>query len=62
MSHARNGDPAMIAGYCGRSSQLDDAIAEFSLAYAEQAERDHAAVVAAVRSGRLRGASTEPPS
>ncbi|MGH9272410.1 MAG: DUF2252 family protein, partial [Ilumatobacteraceae bacterium] len=54
MSHARNGDPALIAGYCGRGGRLDDAIAEFALAYADQAERDHAAVVAAVRSGRLR--------
>ena len=60
MSHARNGDPAVIAGYCGRSSRLDDAIAEFSLAYADQSERDHEAIVAAVRSGRLHGTSREP--
>jgi len=53
MSHGRNGDPAVIAGYCGRGSAFDRAIARFAVAYADQAERDHARVVDAVASGRL---------
>ena len=62
MSHARNGDPALIAGYCGRGRRLDDAVAEFALAYADQVERDHAEIVAAVRSGRLPAADSEDDS
>jgi uncharacterized protein (DUF2252 family) len=58
-SHGRNSDPAMIAGYCGRSARFDDAIAEFALVYSEQVERDHAAIVEAVRSGRLQAAAEE---
>ncbi len=46
-------DPALIAGYCGRGTSLDDAIARFAVTYADQVEKDHAAVVKAVRSGRL---------
>ena len=32
----------MIAGYCGGSAALDEAIARFALAYAKQTEQDHA--------------------
>ena len=53
-AHARSGDAAAIAGYCGNSSKLDKAIAQFALAYAEQTELDHAALGAAVKSGKLR--------
>lgn len=45
-AHARTGDPAMIAGYMGRSVAFDDAIASFGMLYAEQTRRDHAAFVA----------------
>jgi hypothetical protein len=53
-AHARSADPALIAGYCGRGTALDEAIARFALSYAGQVEEDHAAVVAAVRAGTLR--------
>ncbi len=43
-AHARSGDPAEIAGYLGRSEVFDDAIAAFGAAYADQTERDHAAL------------------
>jgi uncharacterized protein (DUF2252 family) len=49
-SHARSGDPAVIAGYMGRSEAFDDALASFAMAYAEQTIKDHAALVKA-RSG-----------
>ncbi len=45
-AHARSGDPAALAGYMGRSEALDDALASFALAYAEQTKRDHARLTA----------------
>ena len=52
-AHARSGEPAKIAGYLGKSDQFDEAIADFSTAYADQAERDHKVLKKAVRDGRL---------
>ena len=56
-AHAKAGDAAMIAGYVGSSEQFDDALAKYSAAYADQAERDFKTFQTAIRSGRL---STEP--
>jgi hypothetical protein len=51
-AHAKAGDPWAISGYLGKKSvQFDDAMGEFALAYADQAERDLAALRAAVRAG-----------
>ena len=52
-AHARSGDRVAIASYMGSSKVLDDAMADFALAYADQNETDHAALVAAIESGRL---------
>ena len=52
-SHARCGEPAQISGYLGKSDKFDQAIADFSLAYADQTEQDYEAFKQAVRSGRL---------
>jgi hypothetical protein len=52
-AHARSGDAAKISGYLGKTDAFDQAIGEFSLAYADQTIRDHAALAAAVKSGRL---------
>ena len=41
-AHARSGDRIAIASYLGSSDAFDRAIAEFSEAYADQNERDHA--------------------
>ena len=46
-AHARSGDPAAISGYSGKSEVLDDAIASFAMAYADQTILDHAALVKA---------------
>ena len=54
LAHAKSGDPAMIAGYCGTSPVLDDAIATFALAYARQTEQDYAALEKARRSGGIK--------
>ena len=52
-AHARSGDRIAIASYMGKSDAFDNAIADFSVAYADQNERDHQAMVGAVKSGRL---------
>ena len=44
LSHARSGNSATLSGYMGKSDAFDRAIAAFSLAYADQNERDHAAL------------------
>ena len=49
-AHARSGAPAQISGYLGKSDAFDKAIAEFSIAYADQSERDHEVLMKAVRS------------
>ena len=51
--HARTSGASMIAGYVGGSGKLDEALSQFARAYADQTERDHAALVEAVRTGRL---------
>ena len=52
-AHARSGQPMMISGYLGKGDLFDKAVAEFSKAYADQSEKDHAVLKKAVRSGRL---------
>ena len=52
-AHAKGADVAGIAGYLGSSGQFDEAMGDFAMAYADQAERDHAALKAAVRKGSV---------
>ena len=52
-AHARSGDPAQISGYLGNSDTFAQAIAVFAENYAFQTERDHAALVAAIKEGRI---------
>ena len=59
LAHAKSGDAAMIAGYCGNSAALDDAMAKFALAYAKQTDRDHEALDKARRTGRIRVAAEQ---
>lgn len=53
-AHARTGDPALIAGYLGKGEEFEQAIGRFAVAYADQTELDHAALLKAIRSGRVR--------
>jgi uncharacterized protein (DUF2252 family) len=53
-SHARSGDAAMISGYIGTSPRFDEAVARFAVAYADQNEWDHQAMLKAVRAGKIR--------
>ncbi len=52
-AHAKSGDAATISGYLGKGDQFDLALGEFAIAYADQTERDHAALVDAVKTGRV---------
>jgi uncharacterized protein (DUF2252 family) len=52
-AHARSGDRIAIAAYLGTGASFDRAILAFSRTYADQNARDHAALVAAVASGRI---------
>jgi uncharacterized protein (DUF2252 family) len=54
LSHARSGSSATLSGYMGKSDAFDQAIASFSMAYADQNEKDHAALERAVRSGKVK--------
>jgi uncharacterized protein (DUF2252 family) len=58
-AHARSGDSAFISGYLGQNDSFDKAIAAFSIAYADQSEKDHAVLMKAVRNGDL-DVVTEP--
>jgi uncharacterized protein (DUF2252 family) len=58
-AHAQSADPRILAGYCDgaagseHAERFDLAMARFATAYADQTEADHAALVAAVKNGRL---------
>jgi uncharacterized protein (DUF2252 family) len=52
-AHARTGPRAAIAAYLGGGDRFDRALADFAEAYADQNERDHAALVEAVKRGRI---------
>ncbi|MFI9050502.1 DUF2252 domain-containing protein [Streptomyces sp. NPDC053427] len=52
-AHAHSVDPRLVAGYCGKSEELDEAMVAFGVAYADRTEADHAELVAAVKSGRM---------
>jgi uncharacterized protein (DUF2252 family) len=60
LSHARSGDPAVISGYLGKSDAFDEAIAAFSVAYADQNEQDHAALKRAIQDGKIEAVVEEP--
>lgn len=53
-AHARSGDPTQISGYLGSSDLFEQAIASFAEAYADQTVRDHAALLAAIKEGRIK--------
>ena len=52
-AHARTSGASMITGYLGRSDKADRAFCLFARRYADQTERDHAALQAAVDRGLL---------
>lgn len=57
-AHARSGDRIAIASYLGSGNVFDIALSEFAESYADQNEHDHAALVAATQTGRVKATST----
>jgi len=47
-------DAALLSGYLGKSDTFDKALGAFSFAYADQNEKDHAALRRAVRAGKIK--------
>ena len=56
----RSGDPAVISGYLGKSDAFDQAVAAFSVAYADQNEKDHAVLKRAIEDGKIEAVIEEP--
>ncbi len=54
LSHARSGDAAVMSGYMGKSDVFDESLVAFSVAYADQNEKDHAAFKRAIRAGKVK--------
>jgi len=52
--HARTGDAAVIAGYCGNSKVLDEALADWAEAYGDQVEIDYRRLREAVAAGQIK--------
>ena len=52
-AHSRSLDARLLAGYCGSGDTLDHALQRFAVSYTDQTEADHAALVSAVKAGRL---------
>jgi hypothetical protein len=52
-AHARSGDRIAIGAYLGKAPEFDRAVARFAASYADQNERDHDALAAAAKSGRV---------
>ena len=52
-AHARSGDSLAIASYLGSSDAFERAVAAFAASYADQNERDYAALKTAIDSGRV---------
>ncbi len=53
-AHARGGQAAQIAGYLGPGKVFDEALVAFAFAYADRTCADHAVLVDAIESGRVR--------
>ncbi len=57
--HARTSEAALISGYCGNSTQFDKALADWAEAYGDQNDLDQAALVEAIKSGRVKAVTGE---
>jgi uncharacterized protein (DUF2252 family) len=54
LAHAKSGDAAMIAGYLGKTDEIDEALTKFAFAYSEQNDRDYAELKKAAREKRIK--------
>src|SRR5260370_22534203 len=60
-AHARAGDAEAVAGYLGRGTAFDEAIAQFSMAYADQTVRDWKSFLHALETKRIGGPGADIP-
>jgi uncharacterized protein (DUF2252 family) len=60
LSHARSGCSITLSGYMGKRDRFDKAIAAFSIAYADQSERDHSALKRAIHDGKVKAIFERP--
>jgi hypothetical protein len=56
-AHARSGDRIALAAYLGGTDAFDQAIADFAETYADQNERDYAALQNAVKDDKVEAAT-----
>lgn len=56
-AHARSGDPAVLAGYIGKGTQLLDALADFAETYAKQNDHDFKRLQDAIATGKIEAVS-----
>ena len=52
-AHARSGDAAVLAGYCGKGEVMDDALVNFAITYSKQNEADYDTFLKAIKSGQV---------
>lgn len=52
-AHARSGDPSLLSGYIGKGNEFANAIAKFSILYADQNEADYHKMLCAIKEGKL---------
>ncbi len=52
--HARSGDPAVLSGYLGVGDRWDQALAKFSVAYADQTTKDYEMFKQTIRAGKIK--------
>jgi hypothetical protein len=57
-AHCRSGDRVALAGYLGSSNTLDEVLADYAEAYADQNAQDYAALQAAASAGRIEVAAS----
>ena len=55
--YAGESEYANLSAYLGNSTKFDNAVADFAEVYADQNERDHGALAAAVAAGQLEAKS-----
>ena len=56
-AHARSTDRIAVASYLGKGDTFDRALLAFSIAYADQNERDYNRLSAAVKEGKIKAES-----
>ncbi len=52
-AHAKTGNPSLLCGYMGNSDSFDTAVTDFSIAYADQTEKDYEDFMKAIKAGKL---------